>query len=72
VFVVDTNVFVCASDVDVDARTRIQRIYTRDTDFHRFRFVEVIDPLAGCSLVSYRISSIKSRHSIVFESCNRA
>lgn len=25
----------------------IRRIYTRDTDFHRFPFVEVVDPLAG-------------------------
>lgn len=25
----------------------IRRIYTRDTDFHRFSFVEPIDPLAG-------------------------
>jgi uncharacterized protein len=24
----------------------IRRIYTRDTDFHRFPFLEVIDPLA--------------------------
>jgi len=24
----------------------VQRIYTRDTDFHRFRFVKPIDPLA--------------------------
>jgi toxin-antitoxin system PIN domain toxin len=24
----------------------IRRIYTRDTDFHRFRFLEVVDPLA--------------------------
>lgn len=24
----------------------IRRIYTRDTDFHRFPFIEVIDPLA--------------------------
>ena len=23
----------------------VKRIYTRDTDFHRFRFLEVIDPL---------------------------
>jgi predicted nucleic acid-binding protein len=23
----------------------IKRIYTRDTDFHRFQFLEVIDPL---------------------------
>jgi predicted nucleic acid-binding protein len=23
----------------------IGRIYTRDTDFHRFPFVEVVDPL---------------------------
>jgi toxin-antitoxin system PIN domain toxin len=25
----------------------IRRIYTRDTDFHRFRFVEVVDPLTA-------------------------
>lgn len=25
----------------------IRRVYTRDTDFHRFPFVEPIDPLAG-------------------------
>lgn len=25
----------------------IRRIYTRDTDFHRFPFVEVLDPLAA-------------------------
>jgi predicted nucleic acid-binding protein len=25
----------------------VRRIYTRDTDFHRFRFLEVVDPLAG-------------------------
>lgn len=24
----------------------IRRIYTRDTDFHRFPFLDVIDPLA--------------------------
>jgi toxin-antitoxin system PIN domain toxin len=37
-----------------DARTAIlmrehgiRRIYTRDTDFHRFPFVEVLDPLAA-------------------------
>jgi predicted nucleic acid-binding protein len=23
----------------------IRRIYTRDTDFHRFAFLEVVDPL---------------------------
>ena len=23
----------------------IRRIYTRDTDFHRFRFLEVVDPI---------------------------
>ena len=25
----------------------IRRIYTRDTDFHRFPFLEVVDPLAA-------------------------
>ncbi len=25
----------------------VRRIYTRDSDFHRFRFLEVIDPLAA-------------------------
>ena len=25
----------------------VRRIYTRDTDFHRFPFLEVIDPMAG-------------------------
>jgi predicted nucleic acid-binding protein len=25
----------------------IRRIYTRDTDFHRFPFVEPIDPMTG-------------------------
>jgi toxin-antitoxin system PIN domain toxin len=25
----------------------LRRIYTRDTDFHRFRFLEVVDPLAS-------------------------
>jgi predicted nucleic acid-binding protein len=25
----------------------IRRIYTRDTDFHRFPFVEPVDPMAG-------------------------
>ena len=25
----------------------IRRIYTRDTDFHRFRFLEVVDPVAS-------------------------
>ena len=37
-----------------DARTAIllrehgvRRIYTRDTDFHRFPFLEVVDPIAG-------------------------
>jgi hypothetical protein len=25
----------------------VRRIYTRDTDFHRFPFVEVVDPLTG-------------------------
>ncbi|MGH7720784.1 MAG: type II toxin-antitoxin system VapC family toxin [Gemmatimonadaceae bacterium] len=25
----------------------IRRVYTRDTDFHRFPFIEPIDPLAG-------------------------
>lgn len=24
----------------------IHRIYTRDTDFHRFTFLDVVDPLA--------------------------
>jgi predicted nucleic acid-binding protein len=25
----------------------IRRLYTRDTDFHRFPFIEVLDPLAA-------------------------
>ena len=25
----------------------IRRIYTRDTDFHRFPFLEPVDPMAG-------------------------
>jgi predicted nucleic acid-binding protein len=25
----------------------IRRLYTRDTDFHRFPFLDVIDPLAA-------------------------
>ena len=25
----------------------VRRVYTRDTDFHRFPFLEPIDPLAG-------------------------
>lgn len=25
----------------------VRRIYTRDTDFHRFRFIEPLDPLTA-------------------------
>jgi predicted nucleic acid-binding protein len=42
VFVVDTNVLILCSQ----RRLPEQRVYTRDADFHRFPFVEVIDPLA--------------------------
>lgn len=42
-----------AGNLVYDARTAVlmkehgvRRIYTRDTDFHRFAFLEVVDPLA--------------------------
>ena len=52
-FVVDTNVLIYAADRDShDAHTAIlmrehgiKRIYTRDTDFHRFPFLESVHPL---------------------------
>jgi predicted nucleic acid-binding protein len=28
----------------------VRRVFTRDTDFHRFRFLEVIDPLEPAAL----------------------
>jgi predicted nucleic acid-binding protein len=46
--IVDTNVLVYAADARTAILMRehgIRRICTRDTDFHRFPFLEVIDPL---------------------------
>ena len=49
-FVVDTNVLVYAANEDAHTAVLmrehgVRRIYTRDTDFHRFPFIEVVDPL---------------------------
>jgi uncharacterized protein len=39
----------------------IRRIYTRDTDFHRFAFLEVVDPLTSESAKNSGDSQPKSR-----------